>query len=68
MSSELDTVIAVTGFISFLVGIFLWLGLPATLIVFGLAMVFIGVRMRSGDRSSLPEPKQPANIGKEFRA
>lgn len=47
MSFELDTAIAVIGFISFVTGVVLWLGFAAGLIVFGLVMMCVGVRMNT---------------------
>ena len=48
---SIDDVIALLGFISLISGIYLWLGLPASLILFGIIMIYIGARMqpRRGD-------------------
>jgi hypothetical protein len=40
-----DDVIALIGLACFLAGIYLWLGLPAALIVLGLALMFVGARV-----------------------
>jgi hypothetical protein len=45
MFTELDTLVAVVGFTSVLVGIYLWLGIAASLILLGLALVFISMRL-----------------------
>lgn len=58
MSSEMDTVIAVIGFVAFLIGIFLWLGLPAMMIVLGLVLMFVGVRMRPAAVATPPAERK----------
>ena len=45
MYSKLDDMIALTGIIFFIAGIYLWLGLPAALIVFGAILIYIGARI-----------------------
>lgn len=40
-----DDRLALLGLISLLTGVFLWLGLPATLILLGLVLIFIGARI-----------------------
>lgn len=44
---SIDDVIALLGLISLLAGVFLWLGLPASLILFGIILIYIGARMQS---------------------
>lgn len=60
MSFELDTAIAGIGFISFLIGVLLWLGLPAALIVFGLVMMFVGWRMNTAVTRPEPQTQPPS--------
>ena len=45
MYSKLDDILALVGVLLFLSGIYLWLGLPATLILFGIILVFIAWRL-----------------------
>jgi hypothetical protein len=58
MSSKLDDVLAFIGFVSLLAGIYLWLGLPATLIVFGATLIYIGVRVNLAPKVVQNEPDQ----------
>lgn len=52
MSSKLDDLLALIGFASILAGVYLLLGLPATLILLGGVLVFVGVRLPSGRKES----------------
>lgn len=45
MSSRIDDLLAIIGFACILAGVYLLLGLPATLILFGGVLVFVGVRL-----------------------
>ncbi len=56
MSSKIDDLIALIGFACILAGVYLLLGLPATLILFGGVLVFVGVRLPSGRKESSHEP------------
>jgi hypothetical protein len=51
---SIDDFVALMGFISLIAGIYLWLGLPATLILSGIILIYIGARMqpRSNDESN----------------
>ncbi len=40
-----DDAIALIGLVCFVSGVYLWLGLPAALIVLGIILMFIGVRV-----------------------
>ena len=44
------------GFTSTLAGIYLWLGLPATLILFGLALMYTAVRLEITDNEPAQSP------------
>ena len=52
MYSKLDDLLAMIGFVSILAGFYMLLGLPATLILFGGVLVFVGVRLPSGRKES----------------
>ena len=52
---SIDDVIALLGLISLLAGIYLWLGLPAFLILLGIILIYIGARMQPRTRH---EPDQ----------
>lgn len=43
---HLDDLIALIGLVLFLSGLYLWLGLPAPLMVLGLVMVYAGARLQ----------------------
>ena len=45
MSSNFDDILAIIGLILFLAGLYLWLGLPAPLMVLGLVLIFIAARL-----------------------
>lgn len=45
MYSRIDDLLALIGFACILAGVYLLLGLPATLILFGGVLVFVGVRL-----------------------
>lgn len=53
---SIDDVIAIIGLLIFLIGIYLWLGLAATLIVLGLVMIYIGVRVEIPQKVGKNEP------------
>jgi hypothetical protein len=42
---SIDDFVALLGLISLLAGVFLWLGLPASLILFGVILIYVGVRL-----------------------
>jgi hypothetical protein len=46
MSIEWDTVISAIGALIFLGGIYLWLGLAASLILLGIILIYVGARMQ----------------------
>ena len=48
---SIDDVIALLGLISLLSGVYLWLGLPASLILFGIILIYIGARMQLRSRN-----------------
>jgi fatty acid desaturase len=54
---ELDTFIAFIGLILFLIGLYVWLGLAAPLMVLGLVMMYIGARFELAPGSE-HEPDQ----------
>jgi multisubunit Na+/H+ antiporter MnhC subunit len=56
--SEIDTLIAVMGLILFISGLYLWLGLPAALMILGLALIYTGVRLDPATLWSKHEPDQ----------
>ena len=58
MSLFIDDVIALLGLISLLAGVYLWLGLPASLILFGIILIYIGARMQPRKHN---EPDQTTN-------
>jgi len=58
---SIDDVIALAGLLTLLSGIFLWLGLAATLIVLGLVLIYIGVRLEIPRRIKENEPNQTTN-------
>ena len=43
---SIDDIIALLGLISLLAGVYLCLGLPASLILFGIILIYIGARMQ----------------------
>jgi len=51
---SVDTIIAAIGLLCILAGLYLWLGLAASLITLGLALIWIGIRM--------PEPGLPGRV------
>lgn len=55
---ELDDTIAIIGLIIFLVGLYLWLGLAAPLMVLGLVMMYAGFRLDPAAIWSKNEPDQ----------
>jgi hypothetical protein len=58
---SIDDGIALTGLLILLSGIFLWLGLAATLIVLGLVMIYIGMRVEFPQRVKQNEPDKTIN-------
>lgn len=56
--SELDTIIAVIGLVVFLAGLYLWLGLPAPLIVGGSVLMYAGAKLDVEKLWSKHEPDQ----------
>jgi len=55
-SMSIDDVIALIGLIILLTGIYLWLGLAATLIILGLVMIYIGLRVETPQKVGENEP------------
>lgn len=55
---SIDDIIALLGLISFLAGVYLWFGLPPSLILFGIILIYIGARMQPRSRH---EPDQTIN-------
>lgn len=55
MYSRLDDLIALAGLIFVLVGVYLWLGLAAVLILLGVVLIYVGARMDIGGKH---EPDQ----------
>jgi hypothetical protein len=55
---SIDDVIALLGLISLLSGVYLWLGLPASLILLGIVLIYIGARIQPRTRN---EPDQTTN-------
>ena len=47
---SIDDVIALLGLISLLSGVYLWLGLPASLILLGIVLIYIGARLQPRSR------------------
>lgn len=58
---SIDDVIALSGLLLFLTGIYLWLGLAATLIVLGLVLIYIGVRLEIPRRINENESDKTTN-------
>ena len=61
MYSKLDDILALVGLLLFLSGIYLWLGLPATLILFGIILVFIAWRLPLPSKVEGNEPDKTTN-------
>ena len=55
---SIDDVIALLGLISLLAGVYLWLGLPPSLILLGITLIYIGARMQPRKHN---EPDQTNN-------
>jgi hypothetical protein len=53
---SIDDVIAIIGLLIFLTGIFLWLGIAATLIILGLVLIYIGMRVEIPQKVGQNEP------------
>ena len=58
---SIDDGVALFGLLLFLSGIFLWLGLAATLITLGLVMVYIGYVVEIPQRVNNDEPDKTTN-------
>jgi hypothetical protein len=56
---SIDDFIALLGLISLLAGVYLWLGLPASLILFGIILIYIGARLQPRTKGN--EPDQTTN-------
>jgi cytochrome c-type biogenesis protein CcmH/NrfF len=56
---SIDDFTALLGLISLLAGVYLWLGLPAFLILLGIVLIYIGARMPT--RTQANEPDQTTN-------
>ena len=55
---SIDDIIALLGLISLIAGVYLWLGLPASLILFGIILIYIGARIQPRSHN---EPDQTTN-------
>ena len=55
---SIDDFIALLGLISLLAGVYLWVGLPASLILLGIILIYIGARMQPRKQN---EPDQTTN-------
>ena len=55
---SIDDVIALLGLIVLLAGVYLWFGLPPSLILLGIVLIFIGVRYQPRKHN---EPDQTTN-------
>ena len=55
---SIDDVIALLGLVSLISGVYLWLGLPASLILFGIILIYIGARIQPRSHN---EPDQTTN-------
>ena len=55
---SIDDVIALLGLISLLAGVYLWIGLPPSLILLGVILIYIGARMQPRKQN---EPDQTTN-------
>jgi len=53
---SIDDMVALLGLLILLVGIYLWLGLSATLIVLGLVMIYVGMRVEIPQKVGKNEP------------
>jgi hypothetical protein len=60
IKSRADDYIALIGLICFLIGLYLWLGLPAALMVLGIVMVYAGVKLDPAELWRTDEPDQTA--------
>lgn len=58
---SIDDIIALLGLLIFLTGVYLWLGIAATLITLGLILIYIGVRMEIPQRIKGHEPDKTTN-------
>ena len=54
MYSRLANLLIVLGFVSILAGVYLLLGLPATLITFGFPAIYAGIRIGREDNTHEP--------------
>ena len=52
---SIDDVIALLGLISLLSGVYLWIGLPASLILLGTILIYIGARMQPRTKGNEPD-------------
>ena len=55
MCSKMDDIIAFIGFICLIAGIYLWLGIPAALIVTGIILIYVGARITPKDGQHEPD-------------
>ena len=45
-TNHLDDLIAFTGLICLITGVYLWLGIPAALILLGIILIYVGARVQ----------------------
>ncbi len=55
MYSKLDDLIALAGLAFVMVGIYLWLGLSAAFILFGIILIYIGARLEIKGKRNEPD-------------
>lgn len=60
MSTRIPDLLALSGFLAVLLGVYLWLGLPAMLITFGLSMIVLGWRMPEEGEHESHQENNPA--------
>jgi len=58
-SKYLDDLIAFAGLVNLIAGVYLWLGLPAALILLGVILIYVGARLDI--RTQTNEPDKAAN-------
>jgi len=57
-----DDVVALIGLICFVSGVYLWLGLPAALMITGAVLIFVGARLELPHKSTIK-----GELGDEMR-
>ncbi len=58
---SIDDIVALLGLLILLTGIYLWLGLAATLIILGAVLIFIGMRLEIPQRINENESDKTNN-------